>query len=41
MIQDVNYNKAWLPEHLVTLVESLVNNSLKQANIGQSIVYVA
>ena len=39
MIKDVEYNKAWLPELLRTLLKSLINNSLRQASIGQSIAY--
>ena len=41
MIKDINYNKEWLPELLRTLVESLINNSLKQVSIGQCIVHAA
>ena len=41
MIKDINYNKEYLPELLLTLVELLVNNSLMQASIGQSIIYAA
>ena len=41
MIKDINYNKECLPELLITLVELLVNNSLMQASIGQSIIYAA
>ena len=41
MIKDVNCNKEWLPELLRTLLESLVNNPLKQASIGQYIIYAA
>ena len=41
MIKDIEYNKAWLPELLQTLLESLINNSSRQASIGQSIAYAA
>ena len=41
MIKDIEYNKAWLPELLQMLLEFPINNSLRQATIGQSIAYAA
>ena len=41
MIKDIEYNKAWLPKLLQTLLKSLIENSPRQASIGQPIAYAA